>query len=199
MNDSATLKIARKLTDEQRDLVEANVKLVYHVVYGLINRGKIQRALADEAISEGMYGLVRAAQWYEPERGTKFTTLAVIAITQQARKAAAKECQYTKAIPMRLDDISLEGERRDDERFVDMLPAEDDTEREGMNILEDVVRSILEKEGKAYYARLVLENANGTPMEDLAREEGISRQAVCRKIGRARAMLRRNMDPDEWR
>lgn len=200
MNDSARPKIARKLTDKQRDLVEANVNLVYHVVYGLINRGKIQRALAEEAISEGMYGLVRAAQWYEPDRGTKFSTLAALTIGQRARYAAAGECRHSMMAPLSLDDISLAGARwDDDEHWVDMLRAEDDTEREALDLLEEQARKILEQSGNPNYARLLLENAKGKPMAELAREEGVSRQAVSKQISRARAILCRSLVAEEWR
>ena len=57
------------LTDEQRKLVEDNIRLVYQQVHkrGIVN---------EDLVQEGMLGLINAARFYSPEFGVKFSTYA---------------------------------------------------------------------------------------------------------------------------
>ena len=50
------------------------------------------------------------------------------------------------------------------------------------------------KEGKPHYGQMLLENANGRTMEEIARERGVTRQRISKQIGKARKILREKIE-----
>jgi RNA polymerase sporulation-specific sigma factor len=63
------------LTQQQQKLVEDNVRLVYHVFKNLGETEFVFRN-KDDICSEGMFGLVKAAQKFNGSKGIKFATFA---------------------------------------------------------------------------------------------------------------------------
>lgn len=60
------------LTDAQRVMVKANTGLV-----GFVLRSRIAESDYDDAFQDGLMGLMRATQLFDPERGIRFSTYAV--------------------------------------------------------------------------------------------------------------------------
>src|SRR4051794_14535233 len=68
----STTNAQPRLTDEQRLLVEANIALVPWT----LKRMRIAPAEFDDKFQDGLLGLIRAAQKYEPAKGFTFSTYA---------------------------------------------------------------------------------------------------------------------------
>ena len=57
-------------------LIERNLAFVRHMAYGFANQYQRPQT-ADDLVQEGLIGLMRAAEQFDPERGTLFLTYAV--------------------------------------------------------------------------------------------------------------------------
>jgi RNA polymerase sigma factor (sigma-70 family) len=79
-------------------LVESNLRLVVQIARRYINRGL---ALPD-LIEEGNVGLLRAAEKFEPERGTRFATYATWWIRQAVTRALANQAR-TIRLPVHVE------------------------------------------------------------------------------------------------
>jgi RNA polymerase sigma factor (sigma-70 family) len=79
-------------------LVESNLRLVVQLARRYVNRGL---ALPD-LIEEGNIGLLRAAEKFEPERGTRFATYATWWIRQAVTRALANQAR-TIRLPVHVE------------------------------------------------------------------------------------------------
>ena len=73
----------QKSKEERKALIEGNLRLVLKIANDFIGRG----LEFDDLVAEGNVGLVRAADHFDPERGTKFSTFSAWWIKQTIRKA----------------------------------------------------------------------------------------------------------------
>lgn len=191
-----------KLTDEQRKTVEQNVGLVYHVVYSMINSGCLREGMKNDAVQEGMLGLMNAATYFEPEKGYAFSSLAVSCIRQKVQGLLRKERCRENRSAFSLDEPVGDGNGKEKERqWAEQIPAEDDTEREGMTGLVDVCCQLLEKTGYRKNAEVLRAYAvEGRTMLDIAQEQGVSKQCVQQRLRKAGQMLSGVLtDDDDWR
>lgn len=67
--------------------IEANVRLVYQIAHRLTPVGSARGMAPDDLVQEGMIGLMRAVQKFEPERGYRFSTMATWWIRQAMVRA----------------------------------------------------------------------------------------------------------------
>lgn len=83
------------LTEEHRRRVEQNTGLV-----GFVLRGQEAEPDYDDRFQDGLFGLMRAAQKFEPERGLRFSTYAVqwIRAALQQGRANFEGCNYRRAL-----------------------------------------------------------------------------------------------------
>lgn len=75
------------LTESQSRLVEQNVRLAYAEGLRANRLRRAVRLTLEEATSAALFGLIRAAQYYNPDYGTKFSTYAVSVIRNQIHRA----------------------------------------------------------------------------------------------------------------
>lgn len=176
----------RPLTDEQRALVDENQGLAYLTAYRMVNEGCVPKSMTEDAVQEAMIGLMQAARAFDPGRGFAFSTLAACCCRNRIRNAIAKEIRQSRVYGMSLDATAGEGSAH----MANLLPAPNDTEQEAVMWTNDAVFQILADDNKPHYAAMLMDYAFGRPMEDIAKERGVSRQMVCKQIGRARQVLK---------
>lgn len=73
------------LTDEQRAMVEANTGLIGWV----LNRRRTPDLEWEDSFQDGLFGLIRAVQLFDPARGFKFSTYAEAWIRQAVQRGRA--------------------------------------------------------------------------------------------------------------
>lgn len=185
----------RPLTDSERQLVMENKGLVYVVVYRLVRIGKLLPHLIEDAISEGMIGLMKAAVFYDPDSGHQFSTLAVLCIKRKIICYIKKEINQTKRNVASLDDPISD---RSEKSLGESLPAKDDVERDAVNWLNEQVDRISQNHPKAMYLETLKEYVNGRNIREIAEERGVSKQRIQFILSEAKRILRNRLDPDDW-
>lgn len=185
----------RPLTDSERQLVMENKGLVYTVVYRMVRAGKLLPSLIDDAVSEGMYGLMRAAVFYDQSRGNQFSTLAVTCIHRQIVNFIEKEINQTKFIAVSLDEPITDRSGKD---LTDSLPSNDDVERDAVEWLTEAVELISQNHPKAMHIDTLMEYVNGRNIREIAEERGVSKQRIQAILSEAKLILRNRLDRDDW-
>lgn len=183
------------LTDEQRTLVVENRGLVYSAVYKMMRSGKLLPHLHDDAIGEGMIGLMKAAALFDPSRGYKFSTLAMISIRRQILNYIEKEINQTKLNAISLD---VPNESREGETIGEVLPARDDVESEAVEWLMDAVELMSKNHPKAKCIETLIEYMSGRTMLEMAEERGVTKQRIQAMISEAKRVLRKGLDRSDW-
>lgn len=87
-------------------VVQANLGLVYRVAKQYRNRG----LTLEDLVGEGNLGLIRAAQEYDPRRGTRFSTYAYFWIREAIQSALATTAA-TIRVPMNIAKLMARWER----------------------------------------------------------------------------------------
>lgn len=158
-------------TPEHWATVQANMGLVVYFV----NRMRIPEQRRDDAISDGMFGLLRAAQKYDPTRGFKFSTYAESWIRQSIQRG-----RYYLGDTNRLGDehdtLSLHHVYGDDQDLLDVLPANDDPalSAEAMLLLEDAANECDDDLDRDVLAALIA----GHPTSNVGPHHGVSGQTA---------------------
>lgn len=185
----------RPSTDAERQLVTDNMGLVYHVAHKMYLTGRIPSNMMEDAIGEGMYALTKAAQLYDPSKGYRFSTLAIICIQREIRDWVDKEFTQIKRDGLRLDEPFAD---RSDKNWSDTFPAKDDVEADAVDWLSDAVDLISKNHPKRKNIEMLLEYANGRSMVDIALEHGVTRQRILARINEAKAVLRNSLKRNDW-
>ena len=190
----------RLLDERERTMVESNISLVYHIVYRMLRSGKLHARCMDDAIGEGMYGLIRAAMIFDPSRGFQFSTLAARSIEMRINNYIAREVTQTKYIACSMDDIISEGSGNSEAKtWEESIQSDDDIENNGVSWLADEVRRTLEKRGKGKSVSMLLDNVNGRTIAEIACEYGVTKQRIQKQISDAKKILQGTLNRDEWR
>jgi RNA polymerase sigma factor for flagellar operon FliA len=151
----------------------------------------------EDLISWGMIGLVQAARAWDPSRSGSFSTMACLAIERAIirgvnREWRPDEARATVSLDAGLFDDAGEGS----ERFVDLLRGDEDVEgqilasetgltvREALAQLPEDQRELIER----HYLR-------DEPVRDIAREMGVTRQAIYLREKLALRRLREKLGP----
>lgn len=174
------------LTDDERRMVEDNTGLVGTVVYRWL---RLNGPLAEDAMQDGMLGLMRAAQKFDPSLGFTFSTYAMAWIRQSiGRGREAYEGRNLARANRNGEEwnppTSLDA-ARDGIALATALAAADDPERDTLDALErDERRAVLAACCKDDIDRMALR----------ARLEGCSFQAIAGAAGVSHQTIRVRLD-----
>lgn len=179
-------------------MVEQNTGLVGHVVGRMmrLSPGEVH----DEAMADGMLGLMRAAQKYDAEMGYTFSTYAVFWIKQAIgrgrefregigfRQAKLAGAEYHAPVSL---DAPLVSDA--DGGFIDLLADEDaiDPEAETIDRLsqDSLAAEVLDACRDDFDRALVLAIAEGRKLAPVAREYGYSGELARRRVQHIRERL----------
>lgn len=184
------------LTREQQEMVQANMGLVGFA----LNRRRTPEAEWDDAFQDGLVGLMRASQKFDPAKGFAFSTYALYWIRagiQKGRRVAEGK-SFRQAIdageewdpPLSMD-WQLVPEFGDGLTFADVLPAPGDVADEAIgNVCADRISGAVGMHCRDDLDRAVVEaSLGGVAMAQVGREHGVSAQTCLNRLEKIRAKL----------
>ena len=183
---------------EVQQRVREHQKLVDYMVNRYLKRYYVGSMERDDLISWGMIGLVQAARAWDPTRGTSFPTLACRAIERMIVRGVRREWRPDEARATVSLDASLADDASDEvrERFVDLLPAEDDLEARILaSETEVTVRRALDELEPEQRELLQRHYFEEEPVREIAQHLGVTRQAIYLREKLALRQLRQKLQP----
>lgn len=88
--------------DSKKLLVKANMRLVFHICKYYRYRG----VAYPDLVQEGTFGLIKAVDKYDPERGFRFSTYASWWIKQSVSRAIAEKSRLVR-LPVHIHDLMV--------------------------------------------------------------------------------------------
>lgn len=165
---------------EVADLVGRHGKLVDYMVNRYLKRYFVGSMEREDIVSWGMIGLVQAARAYDPSRSASFSTMACLAIERAIIRGVNREWRPDEArATMSLDAGMFEAAGEGGDRFVDLVASDEDVEgrllasetglavRQALAELPSEQRELIERH---YFG--------DEPVRDIARDKGVTRQAI---------------------
>lgn len=174
------------MLSEQDRLVLENQRLVYYV-YERLSKNSLTRTYKDDLISEGMLGLVKAAQGFDVSRGCKFSTYAAQCIRNQMlmflRKLNKHSCEVSLCAP-----VGKDGEGNEI-LFEDILEDSFDIAEETMvKIRYETFTSRL----KPRHRHILEAYAQGYTQKEIAAIVGLSQSYVSRIMYKLKKRFKEN-------
>jgi RNA polymerase sigma factor (sigma-70 family) len=183
---------------EVDQLVRQNVKLVDYMVNRYLKRYFVGSMEREDLVSWGMIGLVQAARAWDPARSASFSTIACKAIERMIIRGVSREWRPDEArATVSLDEAMFE-ERGDggQERFLDLLRAEDDVEEQILSSETGLtVRQALAQLDPGQRDLLSRHYFGDEAVRDIARDLGLTRQGVYLREKLALRRLREQLEP----
>lgn len=167
------------------DLVCDNIRLVYYI-FGKLSQTEVSTLHKDDIISSGMLGLVKAANTFDTERGTKFSTYAALCIRNEMLMYMRKARRYFD------QEISLESPVTVDESgailtIADMLEANENPQDECLAGLmyEEFIKKLTTLDQRVLGLRI-----EGYTQKEISARLGYSQGYIARRIKGIRAKAR---------
>ena len=88
--------------DAKKALVKTNMRLVFHICKYYRNRG----VAYPDLVQEGTFGLIKAVDKYDPDRGFRFSTYASWWIKQSVSRAIAEKSRIVR-VPVHIHDMMV--------------------------------------------------------------------------------------------
>lgn len=185
-----TGKTLTKLTDDERRMVEEHMKLVHYTVYKLANKGWLKPNQEEDALQEGMIGLMKAVRYYDPEKGNKFSTFAVRCIQQCVLNEVRKDHQISQKHPViSLDEPMPEKFAREGLQREEILPSDEDLEEEHLDGYAETLIRKLEQMKRDKDVEILRMYLGGKKLVEIAEATGTTKQNVHQRMRRLRPML----------
>lgn len=166
-------------------LVCDNIRLVYYV-FGKFSQTEVASLHRDDIISSGLLGLVKAANTFDSERGTKFSTYAALCIRNEMLMYIRKARRYFDR------EISLESPVTVDESggiltIADMLEANENPQDECLAGLmyEEFIQKLTPLDQRVLVMRI-----EGYKQKEISARLGYSQGYIARRIKGIRARAR---------
>ena len=177
-----------RLNEEERKLVETHMDLVSTIVSSFPHDCFDSR---EDACQTGAIGLMKAARYFEAEKGVQFTTYASTCIRNELLMGLRRVRARRRYRFVSLDEAlpSAEGESF---CLLDVLPAREAGPEEICSGRESLnrVRAVLRESGDEEALTIVRMLLRGRRQSEIAQAIGCTQSAVSRKLGRIRQMLR---------
>lgn len=183
-------KTLRTLTTEERALVEANMNLVRHTVYKMAHKGWVKPYQEEDALQDGMIGLIKAAMYYKPETGYAFSTLAAKCIEQCVLMTVQKDWRRNQKHPM----ISMDEPKRglfdrDGMMPEETLASDEDVEAETLEGTAEVLMRKLERLNRETDVTILRMYIGGMKLPEIGKALGMSKQNVHQRMRRLAPLL----------
>ena len=169
----------------RNDLVCDNIRLVYYI-FGKLSQTEFSALHKDDIISSGILGLVKAANTFDTERGTKFSTYAALCIRNEMLMYMRKARRYFN------QEISLESPVTVDESgailtIADTLEANENPQDECLAGLmyEEFIRKLTTLDQRVLGMRI-----EGYKQKEISTRLGYSQGYIARRIKGIRAKAR---------
>jgi RNA polymerase sigma factor for flagellar operon FliA len=182
---------------EVAELVRRHAKLVDYMVNRYLKRFFVGSMEREDLISWGMIGLVQAARAWDSTRSNSFSTMACLAIERAIIRGVNREWRPDEArATVSLDAGLFEEGGEGSDRFVDLLAGSEDVEKEilasetGMAVRQALAE--LPEEQRELLERHYFQDQ---AVRDIAREKGVTRQAIYLREKLALRSLRDKLGP----
>lgn len=162
-------------------LITDNMRLVYHM-YKTIGDGPIKDRYKEDIISEGMLGLVKAADSFDESRGVRFSTYATMCI----RNAMLMFIRKTKKHdPHEVSLYEVIGRDAEDSVLTLADVIEDESQSEDEIITRIMLKEFEEKQTPKDQ-RILREICQGKRQREIGEVVGMSQAQVSRRIRKMR-------------
>lgn len=165
---------------KNEELVVSNTPLVGHIAKKYLYTGHEY----DDLVQEGMIGLMKAAEAFDPERGCRFSAFAGFCIENSIRMYLRREKKHKRCVLSLDQEICEDGSRL--EEIIGFQPeAFEDIWKQ--DLLERAAGTLGRKEReliRKYYL-------DGITQEELSRRYGIGQSTLSKKLKRVLAKMRR--------
>lgn len=176
--------------DARKELIARNLRLVSHIArkYSVPGYG------ADDLISIGVIGLIKAVNSFKPESGTQLGTYAARCIENEILMTLRASRKYQGDVSLE-DPVGMDAEGNEI-TFMDILGTEADALEEDVirRVTLDKVRAVLDelppRERVVLELRYGLADGRQHPQHEIAERLGISRSYVSRVEKHAIALLK---------
>ena len=172
--------LLEKNKDARNKLIEHNLRLVAHIVKKYENKN----ISADDLISIGTIGLIKAIDSYSKDKGVKLTTYAAKCIENEILMYFRSNKKYNNVVS--LNDIVARSQDGSDISLIDVLEISDINVHDKIELKDDVVNlkkylNVLnDRELKIIKMRYGLFNEEEKTQKEIAKNMKISRSYVSR-------------------
>lgn len=175
--------------EEKNRLAEENLGLVYAVINRKFNYEKTTESDRENYMEEGMIGLARAINTFNPNRGVKFSSYAFICIEHEICRYIKETKTYKRKIQY-VCNKSLDEYIEGSEEKLSYKDALVD-ERDAYSSLEDreEILNALEKIKLKEIKYIVLKRAEGYTYKEIAENIKVNEKVIRPRLDRAREKL----------
>jgi len=162
---------------DREKLILDNMRLVYFM-YEKLQKNDITVRYKEDLISEGMVGLCKAANSYDPDRGVRFTTYSSMCIRNEMLMFLRKLNRQVNAEVSLQDTIGYDADGRE-------LTYEDIIEDESQSpdhFLADAIAKEFTEQQKPLDREILKALQSGHKQSEIGEMLGIKQPTVCRHI-----------------
>jgi RNA polymerase sporulation-specific sigma factor len=177
-------------TEEKNKLAEENLGLVYLVVNKEFTYEKTTESDRENYIEEGMIGLAKAINTFNPSKGAKFSTYAYICIKSEINCYVAKQKTLKRKVEYTCKN-SIDDYIEDEEglTFKDLMIYEKDDYTSKVD-LEHLLKVLKKIEIEIYDIRkIIIKKSEGYKNIEIAKMIGVEKNTIKHRIDKAKIKL----------
>lgn len=177
-------------TEEKNKLAEENLGLVYLVVNKEFTYEKTTESDRENYIEEGMIGLAKAINTFNPSKGAKFSTYAYTCIKFEINSYVAKQKTLKRKVEYTCKN-SIDDYIEDEEglTFKDLMIYEKDDYTSKVD-LEHLLKVLKKIEIEIYDIRkIIIKKSEGYKNIEIAKMIGVEKNTIKHRIDKAKIKL----------